>query len=60
MDNCAECGTLTNHSTAQHLDAQRVMCRECDAVEVHDEDRLCPECLSEQASYYEPDEGGLK
>ena len=55
---CRECGGLTNHTTAQHELAARVMCRECDLVEVHDEDRLCAECLSEQASYYEPDEGG--
>jgi len=55
---CAECGILTNHTTAQHEQATQVMCRECDVVEVHDEDWLCAECLSQQASYYEPDEGG--
>ena len=55
---CAECGGRSNHTTAQHEQAARVMCRECDEVEVKDEDRVCPEGLSEQASYFTPDEGG--
>lgn len=55
---CGVCGGDTNHTTAQHEDAGRVWCRSCLEVSVHDEDDLCPECLSEQASYYMPDEGG--
>ena len=55
---CAVCGTLTNHNTMQHEYAARVMCQACDEVEVHDEDQLCSECVSEQASYFVPDEGG--
>lgn len=55
---CAECGTLTNHTTAQHQAAARILCIECHEVEVHDEDERCGECLSELAAYYEPDEGG--
>ena len=50
---CAECGIRTNHTTAQHLYAQRVMCRECDVVEVHDEDRLCPECIQDEWAWRE-------
>lgn len=58
QETCSLCGIRTNHTTKQHFDAQRVMCRECDYVEVKDEDRVCPECASELASYYVPDEGG--
>ena len=55
---CAECGGRTNHTTKQHLAAMRVMCRECQAVPVKDEDELCGECLSALAEMYAPDEGG--
>ena len=55
---CSICSTLTNHTTAQHEQAARVMCRACEEVEVHDEDQVCGECVSEQAEYYHPDEGG--
>ena len=59
---CASCGTLTNHTTAQHEQAQmeQSMCVECGAAPKMDDDpdtRVCMGCwLSEQASYY--DEGG--
>lgn len=55
---CAICGISTNHSTKQHEDAMRVMCLECNDVEVHDEDVMCSECVSTMAEYYTPDEGG--
>lgn len=53
---CALCGISTNHSTAQHEQAACVMCHACDEVEVHDEDTLCSECVSEQAQHFVPDE----
>jgi hypothetical protein len=56
--NCAICGCLSNHTTLMHMEADRLMCRNCDQVEVHDDDGLCAECLSELASSYVPDEGG--
>jgi len=58
LKHCRECGGMTNHTTQQHQDAERIMCRECGDVEVKDEGMRCGECLSEMASYYEPDEGG--
>lgn len=35
-----------------------VYCEQCEEEKVHREGELCGECLSEQASYYHPDEGG--
>ena len=67
MDNCAECGTFTNHTTAQHELAARVMCQGCGVVPVQDEDRKCPECVQDEweareDEYYDAlsktDEGG--
>jgi len=57
--NCAICTDPdSNHTTAQHEQAARVLCRECQAVPVKDEDDLCGECLSALAEMYAPDEGG--
>lgn len=55
---CQECRVQTNHTTAQHQLAERVMCRECNDVEVHDEASVCSECVSQRASYYTPDDEG--
>ena len=61
---CAECGTLTNHTTAQHEEAQmeQSMCIECGVTPKMDDDpdtRLCAGCrTSELMAYYTPDEGG--
>ena len=68
MYNCALCLTLTNHTTAQHAEAEAALlqCRECERPVKDPEDRLCPACFSEElgerlselASYYYPEEGG--
>jgi protein-arginine kinase activator protein McsA len=64
---CAECGTLTNHTTAQHheVEQEQRMCQECGEHEKMDSDpdtRICASCYSDEqstlASYYTPDEGG--
>jgi len=60
MDNCAECGTITNHTTAQHLAVveESSRCIECDSSPRRDGDPdtlLCEGChISRQASYYYP------
>jgi hypothetical protein len=57
--NCAHClDPSSNHTTAQHEQAERVMCYSCQENVVKDEEKMCPECLSDMAQYYVPDEGG--
>lgn len=61
MRHCRECGTLTNHTTAQHLTAleeQGPKCYECGDVAVKEDGDTCGECLSELAEMYHPEEGG--
>jgi hypothetical protein len=56
-DNCALCGTLTNHTTTQHEAAleDTLRCPECG--ELTKDGEYCGECLSQRAEYYIPDEG---
>lgn len=65
--NCAICGIITNHSTEQHEQAviEQQLCTQCGQPHQQDEPdaHLCRACasdvaeyLSEQASYYVPEE----
>ena len=51
-DSCAECGTFTNHTTAQHDEAMRPRCSMCGELTGHDDEERtrCDEC---QAEYWE-------
>ena len=63
-ETCSLCGIRTNHTTAQHeqAEAELLMCRECERPVRDPDDKLCPACmseaLSEMASYYYPEDGG--
>lgn len=53
--NCALClDPDSNHTTAQHESAARILCRDFRHIEVADEAERCGECLSAQAEYFEP------